>query len=228
MLILLVNVAALIVGTAAGCLLKKYVPEKLQSNSMLYFSVVTLVLGIRLLNRTVNFSAVVIAFLIGGTVGHFLKLDSRLYSLPGKLAGAKSGFDVGTFMTGFTLYCVSTSGILGAMDLGLSGDSTLLITKAVMDLLAAVFFAAAGAGWFQMLIALPLAVILFGFYFLSRLLMPYVTADMIGDFSACGGMILVVNALRMTKLKDPPVIDLVPSLILIFPLSWFWSAYMGA
>lgn len=227
MYILFVNMAALIVGTMIGCLLKKYVPGKLQKDSMIYFSIITLVLGIRLIERTVNFSAVVIAFLVGGTIGHFLKLDSRLYSLPQKIASDKPGFDVGTLMTGFTLYCVSTSGILGAMDLGIFGDSTLLLVKAVMDLLAAVFFAAAGAGWLQMLIAVPLGIILFGFYFLSRILMPHVTSDMIGDFSACGGMILLANALRMTKLKDPPVIDLVPALVLIFPVSWLWSMYMG-
>ena len=49
--ILLVNMSALILGTVIGCLLKKYVPEKLQENSMIYFSIVTLVLGIRLSRR---------------------------------------------------------------------------------------------------------------------------------------------------------------------------------
>ena len=156
-----------------------------------------------------------------------LRLDERVAALPQKLAGGKSGFDAGTLMTGFTLYCVSTSGILGAMDLGLSGDTTLLMIKAVMDLLAAVFFAAAGAGWMQLLIAVPLGIVLFGFYFLSKILMPYVTPEMIGDFSSCGGMILIVNALRMTKLKNPPVLDLVPALALIFPVSWLWLTYMG-
>lgn len=227
MYILLVNMAALIVGTTIGCILKKYVPEKLQKDSMIYFSVITLVLGIRLIERTNSFSAVVIAFLVGGTIGHFLRLDERMASLPHRLSGGNSGFDAETLMTGFTLYCVSTSGILGAMDLGLSGDSTLLMIKAVMDLLAAVFFAAAGAGWLQLLVAVPLGVILFGFYFLSRILMPYVTPEMIGDFSACGGMILIVNALRMTKLKNPPVLDLVPALVLIFPVSWLWLLYMA-
>lgn len=192
---------------------------------MIYLSVVTLVLGIRLLNRTVNFSAVVIAFLLGGTIGHFLGLDRRVAGLPQRFAGKSGGFDAAAFLTGFTLYCFSTSGILGAMDLGFSGDSTLLVTKAIMDLLAAVFFAAAGVGWIQMLIALPLGIILVGLYFLSALLMPHVTQDMIGDFSGCGGMILVVNALRMTKLKNPPVVDLIPALLLIFPISWMWTVF---
>ena len=94
-----------------------------------------------------------------------------------------------------------------------------------MDFLAAVFFAAAGAGWQQMLITIPLGVILFGLYFLSTLLMPHVTQEMIGDFSGCGGMILVANALRMTKLKNPPVIDLIPAMILVFPISWLWMNF---
>ena len=42
------------------------------------------------------------------------------------------------------------------------------------------------------------------------------------NFSGCGGMILVANALRMTKLKNPPVIDLIPAMILIFPITWLW------
>ena len=225
MYMLLVNVAALAVGTAVGCLLKAYIPKKLQENSMMYFSIITLVLGIRLLNRTVNFSAVVIAILAGGVIGYFLGLDRRVAGLPERFASKGSGFDAGTFLTGFTLYCFSTSGILGAMDLGFSGDSTLLVTKAVMDLLAAVFFAAAGAGWQQMLITIPLGVILSGLYALSTFLMPYVTPEMIGDFSGCGGMILVANALRMTKLKNPPVIDLIPAMILVFPISWLWMMF---
>ena len=145
--------------------------------------------------------------------------------LPEKFASKSGGFDAGMFLTGFTLYCFSTSGILGAMDLGFSGDTTLLITKAVMDFLAAVFFAAAGAGWQQMLITIPLGVILFGLSCLSTLVMPPVTQEMIGDFSGCGGMILVANALRMTKLKNPPVIDLIPAMILVFPISWLWMNF---
>lgn len=225
MYIFIINVSALVVGTAVGCLFKKFVPEKLQSNSMIYLAIVTLVLGLRLIGRVVNFSAVVIAFLLGGTIGHFLGLDRKLYALPEKFSRSGSGFDPGILMTGFTLYCFSTSGILGAMDLGFSGDSTLLLTKAVMDLVAGIFFAAAGAGWLQMFVAVPLAVILVGLYLLSQLLMPHLTADMIGDFSACGGMLLIANAIRMTKLMNPPVIDLVVSLILVFPISWLWTYF---
>lgn len=54
------------------------------------------------------------------------------------------------------------------------------------------------------------------FYGLSEFLMPHLTAEMIGDFSACGGLIQLLNALRIAKLKNPPVADYIPSLVLVF------------
>lgn len=52
------------------------------------------------------------------------------------------------------------------------------------------------------------------------------TAEMIGDFSACGGLIQLLNALRIAKLKNPPVADYIPSLVLVFFISMFWTKYM--
>lgn len=218
----MVNVAALMLGTAAGCILKKRIPAKLQENSMIYLAVMTLVLGIRLVIRVVNFSAVVIAFLIGGIVGHFLEIDKKVYALPDKFAKGGSGADVSILINCATLCCFSTTGILGAMELGFSGDATLLVTKAVMDFVTGIFFAAAGAGWMQMLVSIPMLTILLSCYIMSQFMMPYLTPDMIKDFSACGGMILITGALRMTKLKNPPVLDLIPAMVLIFFVRGLW------
>jgi len=49
---------------------------------------------------------------------------------------------------------------------------------------------------------------------------------MIGDFSACGGLIQLLNALRIAKLKNPPVADFIPALVLVFFISMFWTKYM--
>ena len=46
---------------------------------------------------------------------------------------------------------------------------------------------------------------------------------MIGDFSACGGMIQFLNALRMAKIKNPPVADYMPALALVFFISAWWK-----
>ena len=88
--------------------------------------------------------------------------------------------------------------------------------------LAAVFFASA-CGWSIAIIAVPLGIILGAFYLLSTQISPFLSEAMIGNFSDYGGFIQFLNALRIIKLKDPPVLDLLPGMVLIFPITYFWS-----
>lgn len=215
------NVMAVLLGTMIGCLLRRHISPRLQENSMVYFAVISAALGFQMLGRVSDFAAVVLAFLLGGIVGHYLKLDRRVYSLAGMFQKNGRGEATETLMVAFTLFCISTAGILGALDLGFLGESTMLMTKAIMDFLSAVFFAAA-SGWVLAVISVPLGLILTGIYLLSTLIAPHLTQEMIGNFSACGGLIQLANALRIAKLKDPPVIDLVPGLILIIPITYLW------
>lgn len=220
-LVLGCNILAVLIGTAGGCLLRRYISSTLQDNSMTYFSVISAALGVQMLSRVSQFAAVVLAFLLGGIVGHCLKIDRRVYSLAKRIQSSGQGEATRTLLVAFTLFCISTAGILGALDLGFIGDPTLLMTKAIMDFLSAVFFAAS-CGWILSLISIPLGVMLACFYLLSTLIAPYLSDDMIGNFSACGGLIQLVNALRISKLKDPPVLDLIPGLILIVPITYLW------
>ena len=125
-------------------------------------------------------------------------------------------------MVAFSLYCISTTGVIGALNLGFQGDAAVLTTKAIMDFSATIFFAA-GSGLILAVISLPLVFMLFLFYGLSNILMPCLTPEMIGDFSACGGMIQLLNALRIAKIKNPPVADYMPALVLVFFISAWWK-----
>ena len=44
--------------------------------------------------------------------------------------------------------------------------------------------------------------------------------------AASYGLIQLLNALRIAKLKNPPVADYIPSLVLVFFISMFWTKYM--
>ena len=220
-LVLGCNVLAVLLGTAVGCLLRKHISSKLQENSMIYFAAISAALGVQMLGRVHQMTAAVLAFLLGGLLGHILRLDQQVGAWAGKCqSGGRSDATHG-ILVAFTLFCVSTAGILGALELGFSGATTLLTTKAVMDFLSALFFAAS-CGWTLAVISVPLGAILAIFYLLSTLIAPYLTDAVIGNFSACGGLIQLVNALRIAKLKDPPVLDLIPALVLVIPITWFW------
>ena len=94
-----------------------------------------------------------------------------------------------------------------------------------MDCVASIFFAGS-SGFILSVISVPLAMILMAFYWLSGILMPLLTPEMIGDFSACGGLIQLLNAMRIAKIKNPPVADFMPALVLVFFISMFWTKYM--
>ena len=49
---------------------------------------------------------------------------------------------------------------------------------------------------------------------------------MIGDFKACGGLIVLVAGFRIVKLKMFPTADMIPAMILVMPISWLWANYV--
>jgi uncharacterized membrane protein YqgA involved in biofilm formation len=60
-------------------------------------------------------------------------------------------------------------------------------------------------------------------YFSAVLIVPITTPEMLGDFSACGGIILLSIGLRICGIKNLPVANMIPALILVMPLSWLWT-----
>ena len=52
------------------------------------------------------------------------------------------------------------------------------------------------------------------------------TPGMINDFKACGGFLMLATGFRMVKLKNFPTADMIPAMVLIMPMSWFWVTYV--
>lgn len=223
--VVFIDVIGVFAGTAVGCLLKKYISEELKESMNLALAAVSAGVGVQLVGKAAHMSAAVLALLIGGMLGYILGIDRRLANISSLLPNTGGTDTAQTLLVAFSLYCLSTTGVIGALTLGFSGDSTVLATKAIMDFVASIFFAA-NSGIILAVIGFPLAVILLILYSLSGLLMPHLTPEMIGDFSACGGLIQFLNALRIAKIKNPPVADYMPALVLVFFISMLWIRFM--
>lgn len=63
----------------------------------------------------------------------------------------------------------------------------------------------------------------YGKYF-KKVIYPYCTPEMIGDFKACGGVLLLATGFRMMKIKEFPIADMIPAMVLVMPLSSLWTA----
>ena len=129
--------------------------------------------------------------------------------------------DTAGLVTAIVLFCASGTGIYGAIVSGISGDHSILIAKAILDFFTAMIFACS-LGKVIALIALPQCLIFLALFLLSGVIMPLTTPVMINDFKACGGIVMLATGFRIAKIKQFPITDMLPAMILAMPVSWLW------
>ena len=76
------------------------------------------------------------------------------------------------------------------------------------------------------MIAVPQLFVFLAMYLAAGLIYPMTTPEMIADFKACGGFLLLATGFRMMKVKEFPIADMIPAMILVMPVSWIWSNYI--
>ena len=125
------------------------------------------------------------------------------------------------YVTAVALFCCSGFGWYSTLTEGITGDPSLLMSKAVLDGFTAMIFASS-LGKSVCAIPLPQCVILLCVFGAGKLLAGVLTPTMFADLSACGGILTMA-----AKIKSLPLVDLMPALILVMPFSWLWSTLMG-
>jgi len=165
------------------------------------------------------------ALLVGGVAGSLLQIEARLESLGGALqrrlggvrdAGVTSHAERDRFVEGYVsaslLFCVGPLTILGSLSDGLGRGSDQLALKAVLDGFASVAFAAS-LGWGVAASALTVLVVQGGLTALAAALGGLLPDAQIAAVTATGGLLLVGVAIRLLRLRQLPVGDLLPALI---------------
>lgn len=229
----IINTVAIFLGGIAGTLLGNKLPEKYKEQLNLIFGLCSMGMGISSIVLMKYMPAVVFALIIGIIVGLVFKLGDKVYELcsklqkvmirivPKKETNMSETEFLATLITVIVLFCSSGMGIYGSLSEGMTGDSSLLITKSILDFFTAAIFAC-NLGYIVSLIAVPQFVIFTTLFLSASFIVPLTTPDMIADFKACGGFLMVAAGFRILKLKMFPVVDMIPAMILVMPFSWFW------
>ncbi len=230
---ILTDVAATLLGGIAGCLLGNRISDRWKAllNNLLGMS--ALVLGITLVVRVHALSAAILALLVGGVLGEAAGLEDLVNraacAVTEKIAGGTDADPayLAAVSAALVLFCFGGTGWFGALNEGITGDGSVLITKSILDCVTACIFAAIH-GKLIPLLSVPEFCVLMTLYLLSGLVSPWISPEMIADFSAVGGIITITAGLRLTKIKtDIKVLNLLPALILAFFLSAAWTAVIG-
>ena len=169
------------------------------------------------------------SLLIGSITGSMLRIEERLEGLAGTIQGwvsrrskdssIEGGSDhasrerfIEGWLTASLLFCVGPLTILGALNDGLGRGIDQLALKAVLDGFAALAFAASfGVG--VLLSAVSVLVVQGALTVVGVLLGDLVPDAQISALTATGGLMLAGIALRLLRIRDIPVGDMLPALI---------------
>lgn len=233
---IIVNASVIIIGGIAGYLLSSRLDNKTKEVLFMLFGLASIGMGIRTVCTMENMAPCILSLIVGTCIGLAIHLQ-KVFTAGGKVMQSVIGHFVHSKPGGMTdtefsenlltvtvIFCFSSTGIYGSIVSGM-GDHSMLLAKSVLDLFTAMVFGCS-LGLVVSIIAVPQFVIFMLLFALAKVIFPLTTESMILDFKAVGGMLLVANGFRLLKLKEFPVADMVPAMILIMPLSWLWTAFI--
>ncbi|MEW5701050.1 MAG: DUF554 domain-containing protein [Candidatus Zixiibacteriota bacterium] len=212
-----VNTATVTAGSLLGLVVGDRLPEKIKQSVFTALALVTLSIGVMLVIRGTRPLLIVGAIILGGITGEIIAIERRLERFGTWLQGIArvgSGQFVRGFVTASLLFCVGPMTVVGSIQDGLSGDSTLLITKSVMDGFAALALAAT-TGIGVLFAAGTVLVIQGSLTLLSGWFSALTVPEALNQLSAVGGLLILGLGIRMLGLKDIPVANYLPALVFI-------------
>jgi len=155
------------------------------------------------------------SLLIGGLIGSALKLEDRLDSLGESLrikfkASSDSPFVEG-FVAASLLFAIGPLAILGSISDGMGTGIDQLSLESILDFFAAIAFAAS-LGWGVAASSIPVGIYQ-GLWTLIGFLLGNVLAQyQIDAMTIVGGLLLLSIGLRLLKIKEVAVGNLLPAL----------------
>jgi len=153
----------------------------------------------------------------GALIGETLDLEGQFERfgkwLKIKTGNARDKRFVEGFVTASLTVCIGAMAIIGAIEDGLLGDCSLLVTKAVLDFII-VLIMTCSLGKGCMFSAIPVAVFQGTVTALAGLLRPLMTEAALGNLSLVGSILIFCVGLNLVWGKRVRVANLLPAVVI--------------
>ena len=223
----IINCGSVLAGASAGMLLKNGLSKRFEDTIMQGIGLCTMFIGIggamsQMLKITdgalitSGSMMLIICFVLGGLVGELLNIEGAFERFGAWLRKkthneSDTGF-LSAFIHASLTVCIGAMAIVGSIQDGLLGDSSLLCAKAALDaVIILVMTASMGKGC--IFSAIPVALLQGGVTLLSRVLAPVFTEAAIANLSYTGSVMIFCVGLNLVWGKKIKVANLLPTLV---------------
>lgn len=223
----IINSAAIIVGGVFGHLFGKILNERIQDSLQKASGICVLFIGIagamegmlKLSGSSLSAGRsmlIVTSLALGALVGEILNIEHGFERfgewLKVKTGNAKDKSFVEGFVTASLTVCIGAMAMVGSIKDGISGDYSILVTKAILDLIIiTVMTCSLGKGC--AFSAIPVAVFQGLITALARLIKPLMTDGALANLSLIGSILIFCVGVNLVWDKRIKVANLIPSLV---------------
>ena len=236
----IINTAAVVAGGLLGMLLKNGIAKKFENILMQALGLAIIFIGAggvleyMLVVESGGISTqgtmlLIFSLVIGCLVGQWLDIEARMETLGIKLKQAVRIKNDNHFVEGFVttslIICVGAMAIVGSMQDGLSGDSSMLVAKALLDFaIVAILASTYGVG--AVFSAVPIFVYQGAITAVSALFGAVISTALIEELSFVGSALIFCVGINLVREKTFQVANMLPALLV--PVCWeIWKAFIS-
>jgi len=224
----IINTLAIILGGLAGLCFGKMINERIRSCVNMACGICVLFVGLsgtlekmlKVVDGKITSSGSMLligCLCIGALIGEIINIEDKFESfgewLKVKSGNAKDKKFVDGFVTSSLTVCIGAMAVVGSIQDGISGDISILVTKAILDFII-ILVMASSMGIGCVFSALPVAVFQGGITALSTLLIPVMTDSALSNLSLVGSVLIFCVGLNLIFGKKVRVANLLPAVVL--------------
>ena len=230
----IINCAAILAGGILGLLFGRFLKEDMQNSLTKACGISTIFIAIagaletmlRIEQNTLvsKGSLLIVGCLALGTlIGEILNIENLFERfgewLKCKTGNAKDSRFIEAFVVASLTVCIGAMAIVGAIEDGMTGDFSILATKAVLDLIIImVMTCAMGKGC--IFSAIPVGILQGSITLLARFVSPIMTQEALSNLSMIGSILIFCVGVNLVWGKKIRVANMLPAVILAILISF--------
>ena len=223
----IINVAAIVAGGLLGKILGRFFSDRLQDTLNKACGICVLFIGIAgALEGMMSVSEgslvsgktllIISSIVLGALIGELLNIEAGIEKFGEWLKvktgnGAERKFVEG-FVTASLTVCVGAMAVVGAIEDGIHGDYSLLVTKAILDLII-ILVMTCSMGKGCMFSAIPVGLLQGLITVLARIIKPIMTEPALANLSLVGSILIFCVGVNLVWGKKIRVANLLPAIV---------------
>lgn len=219
----IINTLAIFAGGTIGLFVNKGIPLRIEKALMKALAMSAIYIGITGMMTGENTIYIILSLVIGAAVGEWIDLDKRIHQMGAALeyrfppTNGSASISKG-FVMASLIMAVGAMSIVGPLESGLTGNHTVLLTKALMDGITSIILASSlGVG---VIFSGGLVFLYQGAITLFASSLDVLLTDvMINDINAIGSILILALGLNILEVAKIKVMNFVPAIAI--PLLFF-------